>query len=100
MTRNARSVKTFQVARVMTANAATGETFTVPGMRVTLVELCSMVADRELSGTMQVYCETCGESVVDCPDTCNSVPDVPTWSWRHEEAVGLRHVDGLVTFTG
>lgn len=100
MARNVRSAREFTVTRVMVANTVTGATFAVPGMRVTLAELRSMVADRELSGTVQVYCDACGESVVDCPDTMNSVPEVPAWSWRHDDTVGVRHVDGLVTFTG
>jgi hypothetical protein len=82
----------FQVTRVLTANVKTGETFSVPGMLVTWTELRDMVRYAPQSGTVQIYCDTCGESVADCPDVRNSLSCPASWSWQNDD------VDGLVLF--
>lgn len=78
----ARSARTFRVTRVEVANVRTGELFSVPGMIVTLPELRAMVASAP--GTAQVWCEVCGESVADCPDTRNLVTCPESWTYHHD----------------
>lgn len=66
-TATARPARTFRVTRIECANLRTGETFAIPGMIVTVAELRAMAACAP--HTVNVWCEVCGESVADCPDT-------------------------------
>jgi hypothetical protein len=97
--------RTFRVTRVELVNERTEETVAIPGMVVTLAELRAMVACAPY--TVQVWCEVCGESVADCPDTRNVVSCPDSWSFHHdapdqgfEQSGWTRHADGLVVFRG
>lgn len=75
--------KEYPIRRVLTANVVTGEVFSVPGLRFTLADIQTGVTDREITGTVQMYCETCGESVADCIELAPQLHGVPEqWSWQ------------------
>ncbi len=84
----------FSVTAVEIANTVTGETFQVPGMRVTLAQLRVMVANGRAGYTANVLCDDCGDSVADCPKTAHRIDAPLSWS----AATVLRHREGLVTF--
>ena len=71
----------FAVTRVEIANAHTGETFSIPGMRVTVAQIRAMIA---CPGTANVLCDACGESIADCPDLRDRVAVPAAWSWRQD----------------
>jgi len=76
----------YRVTRILTANVATGETCAVPNMVMTVPEIQGTVDNRELSGTLDVRCDACGESVADCPELKGQLTGVP-WAWSWESKV-------------
>jgi hypothetical protein len=73
----------YPIRRVLTANVVTGEVFSVPGLLFTLGDVQECVDGREASGTVQLYCETCLESVADCIELAPKLRGVPAqWSWQ------------------
>lgn len=87
-TRTCKPAAEYGIRRVLTANVVTGETFSVPGLRHTLADIQAMVDDREVTGTVQLYCETCHESVADCPELAPKLHNVPAeWSWEHDAEI-------------
>lgn len=79
----------YRVRRVLSTNIVTGEVCSVPDLRFTLADVQACVTHREISGTVQLYCQTCGESVADCIELAPQLRDVPAdWSWQyHAEEV-------------
>lgn len=73
----------FTVTRVEVANSATGETFSVPGMVLTLAQLRAVVECGHKGYTAQCFCDECGESVADCPKTAALVSAPAHWSFRN-----------------
>lgn len=73
-----RPVRQFTVTRVEVSNTRTGETFAIPGMVVTAAEIQAMIECRPY--TAQVWCETCAESVADCPEIRKLVEAPAEWS--------------------
>lgn len=73
----------YRITRVLTVNELTGATQGIPGMLFTVKDLQDMVAHRELSGTVDLICEQCGDSVADCIDLAPLLTGVPPeWSWQ------------------
>lgn len=73
----------YPIIRVLTANAVTGETCRVPDMRLTLRDIQNTVTHRETSGTVDLICQTCGDSVADCIELAPLLTGVPfAWSWQ------------------
>lgn len=78
----------YPIRRVLTANVTTGEVNSIPGLRLTLADIQNCVTHREVSGTVQLYCEMCGDSVADCIELASKLHDVPAeWSWHHQSGV-------------
>lgn len=76
------TARTYPVTRVMRSNRHhDGDPIVVPGLRCTLPEIQACVNDAPL--TIQVWCETCGESVADCPVLRGKLHNLPErWSYR------------------
>jgi hypothetical protein len=73
----------YPVTRVLITNVRTGATCRIPGLRFTLADLQACVTGRERSGTANVICATCGESVADCIELRDKLRGVPhSWSWE------------------
>lgn len=85
---NRRSIATqpaieYRITRVLTVNTRNGETCRVPELLFTVRDLQAMVDNRVLSGTVDLICETCRESVADCIELAPLLHDVPfEWSWQ------------------
>lgn len=76
------SAREYAITRVLTVNVKTGETCRVPDMRFTVRDIQDMVTHRETSGTVDLICQTCGESVADCIELAPLLINVPReWSW-------------------
>ena len=75
-------VREYTITRVLTVNVKTGETCRVPDMRFTVRDIQDMITHRETSGTVDLICGACGESVADCPELAPLLTGVPSsWSW-------------------
>lgn len=82
-TRNAAGTEC-RITRVLTVNTVSGETANIPGMLLTAADLQGMVLHRDLSGTVNLICETCGDSVADCVELAPQLSGVPAeWSWTN-----------------
>lgn len=85
---NRRSIATqpateYRITRVLTVNTRNGETCRVPELLFTVRDLQAMVDNRELSGTVDLICERCGDSVADCIELASQLTGVPfEWSWQ------------------
>ena len=72
----------YRITRVLTANERTGETVRIPGMLFTVKDVQDMIVHRDLSGTVDLICEQCGESVADCIELAHQLTGAPAeWSW-------------------
>jgi hypothetical protein len=84
------STREYSITRVLTVNVETGETCRVPNMRFTLRDIQDMIKHHEASGTVDLTCQTCSESVADCIELAPLLTGVPaSWSWTSKVDQGF-----------
>lgn len=84
-TRARKPATEYPIREVLTANVRTGAVFAVPGLRFTLADIQACIDNREVAGIVRLYCETCGETVADCPELCDKLHRVPEeWGWEYQ----------------
>ena len=77
-----RPARQFDVVRILATKADGSETCSVP-QRYTLAEVQACVDNREESGTVQIRCAVCRESVHDCHELSGLLTGVPeSWGWE------------------
>lgn len=85
------AARTFPFTVVYIGNVETGATFGVPNILLTVADLQAAVDNRSISGTANILCETCGESVHDCPILREKLTGVPSeWGWEAKAEMASR----------
>ena len=78
----------YDMIRVLAQSVDATKTCAVP-QRYTLAEIQACMDNREVSGTVQIRCATCHESVADCPELRGKLVRVPEqwgWEWQARHA--------------
>jgi hypothetical protein len=91
--RSVRQPAEYPITRVLATNSDGTETTRVPGLRFTLDDIQGVMDHRVWQGvldTVNLFCETCGESVVDCPELRGRlVRRADEWSWESKVGEGF-----------